>query len=354
MKYSTCFIPLFILKFVSVELTRENFKKLIELSPEGVYICSPDAKIVYVNDSFCNIIGYRRLEILNKPGYVFMHPDYQKSFIELLENHTDTTTFENQFISKAGETIWVESVSTPVEWDKGGSRVAFVRNINSRKKEREDLLELNKRLREYAFITSHKLRHPLANILGLSRLINSEDYADPENKIILENLIVSAIHLNDVVHELNATLTSHQLLDETHYFRKSTSNKKIMLIDDDIINNYINKTMIDKFDAEIEIMDFVSGDKALAYLKDGRNLPDVILLDLNMPILDGWQFLNKFRDLKIKNIEIFILTTSVDQRDRDQASSYDFIVQFISKPLTFEWLNQILNKNQLHLFKGES
>ena len=335
-----------------MEPEQVNFKQLIELSPEGIFICDLTGKVLYVNDSFCSLIGYRRLEVLNKSVYNFMLPNYQKIFLEVLEGRGQTSTFENGFQSKGGNEIWAESLTSEMVWAGQAARVCFVRDITTRKKEREDLLELNKRLREYAFITSHKLRHPLANILGLSKLINIEDYTDPENKIILENLIVSATHLNDVVHELNATLTSHKLLDETHYFRRKSSNKKILLLDDDIINNYINRTLIRKFDEEIEIMDFVSGEKALAYLREGKNLPDIILLDLTMPILDGWAFLDKYQELGFRNMELYILTTSVDQRDRDRAGVYNFIVEFISKPLTFEWLNQILNKNQLNLFKG--
>jgi CheY-like chemotaxis protein len=71
------------------------------------------------------------------------------------------------------------------------------------------------------------------------------------------------------------------------------------------------------------------------------SLPDVILLDLNMPILDGWQFLDEFVKLPIKKeIAIFIVTSSIDPSDIEMVKKYDIVKSYIMKPITAQKLEE--------------
>jgi CheY-like chemotaxis protein len=66
-------------------------------------------------------------------------------------------------------------------------------------------------------------------------------------------------------------------------------------------------------------------------------LPDVILLDINMPIMDGWDFLEWFKEFKenlVKAIPIFMVSSSIDWRDIEKAKSYEEVIDYMSKPLT--------------------
>lgn len=88
-----------------------------------------------------------------------------------------------------------------------------------------------------------------------------------------------------------------------------------------------------------EIISFSNPQVALDILKENCNdpqkLPDVILLDLNMPILDGWQFLDEFILLPLKkDISIFIVTSSIDPSDIEMAKKYDMVKSYIMKPIT--------------------
>ncbi len=72
-------------------------------------------------------------------------------------------------------------------------------------------------------------------------------------------------------------------------------------------------------------------------------IPDVILLDINMPILDGWQFLDGIITIKvIKKITIFIVTSSIDPRDKEKAKSYSNVKNFVVKPITQDKLNDLM------------
>jgi CheY-like chemotaxis protein len=72
-------------------------------------------------------------------------------------------------------------------------------------------------------------------------------------------------------------------------------------------------------------------------------IPDVILLDINMPILDGWQFLDAIITIEVvKKITIFIVTSSKDPRDKEKAKSYASVKNFVVKPITQDKLKDLM------------
>ncbi|WP_375253690.1 response regulator [Dokdonia donghaensis] len=74
-------------------------------------------------------------------------------------------------------------------------------------------------------------------------------------------------------------------------------------------------------------------------------IPDVILLDINMPILDGWQFLDGIITIDVvKEITIFIVTSSIDPRDKEKAETYSNVKNFIVKPITQDKLNDLMSQ----------
>ncbi|MAQ75868.1 MAG: response regulator [Aquimarina sp.] len=125
-----------------------------------------------------------------------------------------------------------------------------------------------------------------------------------------------------------------------------------LLIDDDKATNFYNKWMLSKHSGFGQIVVRNSGVEGLEYLKnneDDKNLiPDLILLDLNMPGMNGWEFLNKFKEYKnrfLKEIKIFILSTSKDPNDISLAKKDCDIVGYLNKPLSLNVLDYILRKH---------
>jgi CheY-like chemotaxis protein len=123
-------------------------------------------------------------------------------------------------------------------------------------------------------------------------------------------------------------------------------NKLTYIIDDDKLSVKLMSLLIAKNDFCEEIHPFFNPQVALDELKqnaeENKRLPDAILLDLNMPIMDGWQFLDEFSLLPIKKeIPVFIVTSSIDPADIEMAKKYDMVRSYIMKPITNEKLNAL-------------
>ena len=112
---------------------------------------------------------------------------------------------------------------------------------------------------------------------------------------------------------------------------------KYILIDDDPIINLVHKKVIIKNDLEAEVTDFISGKKALDYLKNSNDTEkNIILLDINMPEMNGFEFLGallKNKNIDCNKLKIFILTSSLNVKDKEQAGKYPILKGYLEKPL---------------------
>jgi CheY-like chemotaxis protein len=123
----------------------------------------------------------------------------------------------------------------------------------------------------------------------------------------------------------------------------------ILLVDDDEINNFISIKLIKKALIYTEITACLDGSYAINQLlelqeKDPNSLPDYILLDINMPIMNGWEFLDEYKRLGIDPLgksKIFIISSSVFSNDINKAKSYELVKDFISKPLNVDKIKEL-------------
>ncbi|MDN3671171.1 response regulator [Echinicola jeungdonensis] len=116
---------------------------------------------------------------------------------------------------------------------------------------------------------------------------------------------------------------------------------KIVLIDDDPISTFITEKLISKYLHEpFQIYKF---EKAADALKRIYNIsPNYLFLDLNMPEMNGWEFLEQFSPRKTSP-EIYILSSSLDQRDINRANDYSQVKQYLSKPMINKYISHIFN-----------
>jgi CheY-like chemotaxis protein len=116
--------------------------------------------------------------------------------------------------------------------------------------------------------------------------------------------------------------------------------KSIFLIDDDPIFVHLTKKIINSTNCQYAISEFTDGEIAIHHLAEicdqMERLPDVIFLDLNMPVMDGWEFLNEYDTLssKIKkDIALFIVTSSISPQEVERSKNYRTVTDFLIKPV---------------------
>ena len=124
--------------------------------------------------------------------------------------------------------------------------------------------------------------------------------------------------------------------------------KNIIIIDNDPTNNYMCALMIKSILKETKIISYTSPLLAFASISSSPIDPDttiLLLLDLSLPEMNGWQFLEKIESEKIE-CRVFILTSSADPVDKEIAGKHTIVEGFFSKPLTAEHISLMMKNNQ--------
>lgn len=117
------------------------------------------------------------------------------------------------------------------------------------------------------------------------------------------------------------------------------STKVVVFVDDDKVQHMINKRILQKLKPDLELIFFEDPHEALSWLE--RNVADILLLDINMPQMEGWDFLN-LMEVRGINMDVKMLTSSLDPRDLERSQSYAMVNGFLVKPLSKEVIDAIL------------
>ena len=132
---------------------------------------------------------------------------------------------------------------------------------------------------------------------------------------------------------------------------------RMLLIDDDEINNFILIRLIKEAGIPISCSSVSNGKKGLSKLvrwnqRNDPQYPDIILLDLDMPIMDGFEFLDKYeKELfqKHPNVHLYMVSSSIRAEDRARAKSYESVSNFISKPISFPIVEEIISHRMMSI-----
>jgi CheY-like chemotaxis protein len=129
----------------------------------------------------------------------------------------------------------------------------------------------------------------------------------------------------------------------------------VCLIDDDKIYQFTARKMLESTGMTKHIQSFYDGSEAMSYFSNGQNiqpetLPDIIFLDINMPIMNGWEFLEEYEKLQggfPKMVRLFVVSSSVDDADIQRSKRYQAVTDYIVKPISKIRYQELLANPQL-------
>ncbi len=143
------------------------------------------------------------------------------------------------------------------------------------------------------------------------------------------------------------------MIDKNSDFRNNTPH--FIIIDDDAFNNFLCTALLHHLNPAITVSTFKDSDEAYKHLEQFSNSTSlsnvVILLDINLPRFEAWEFIEKFKKMSDAIHELttlYIFTSAIDGRDKRKVASNPLIKGFIQKPMDKEVLEQIVASKTLH------
>lgn len=127
--------------------------------------------------------------------------------------------------------------------------------------------------------------------------------------------------------------------------------QRVIMVDDDPYSHMICKGNIRRIVPTVELVDFISPAKGIEYIESSYNesaeeCPTVLLLDINMPVMDGWSFLERYDKIESKvkdQFTIFLLSSSIDPRDKQKAAANKYVKGFLMKPFRKTMVEEVLS-----------
>lgn len=197
----------------------KRFRGIIEKSADFKTLTDKNGRLTYCSPSVVKAFGYTMEEFLNREAMTFFHPDDTDELIKkrnsILDKPGGSYYFQYRILHKNGTWIWCEGTVTNFLHEPAiEAMVSNFRDISENKKnalEKETLIKQltqnNHDLRQFAYITSHNLRGPIANLLGLTNLLDSLKIKDPTLLTILGGIKTATLMFDETLKDLATVLT---------------------------------------------------------------------------------------------------------------------------------------------------
>lgn len=316
---------------------QENYYFLININKE----------IIYMNDNFCRgfYIFSGKKPRLFKSVVELVPQCVQSEVSEVLDRCFSHKPFTHIFTLILPDKISVtlKLKAEPVFYHGELTFVIIeIRDINAKDKYQDIAQKQKNALNDYAFFTSHVLREPVSHILSVSQVLNDFQigtYDFLEITDLLTDLQAQAIKLDRIMLTLSSLLIDESSLESSPKELIKKNILTVALVDDDLLINKIHEYLIKKHFPHIQVKAYSNPFDALINIAE--TTPQLILLDINMPQIDGWKFLHQL-DSEMISSEVVIVSSSIDPHEKMRAFRYERVKGFLNKPLTYEKIKKIL------------
>lgn len=206
---------------IKLHLSEERYRQIVETAHEGIWTTDENNKTNFVNEKMCQILEYSCDEMMGKELSYFMDNEGKTLMASFFENQKNEVNenFEFKYTTKSGKQIWGNVTANPIfgEDHKFKGTLAMITDITDRKKMEGETLELveslqkrNNELRQFTYVISHNLRSPVAKILGLASLFESDPQKENINQTVLSNITVAVANLDSVIKDLNTVISPRE------------------------------------------------------------------------------------------------------------------------------------------------
>ena len=189
--------------------TAYRFEHFFELSPDLLCIAGYDGFFKKINSAVSLVLGYTNDELFSKPIDEFVHIEDRTKTIRArngLKKNSPLFHFENRYVTKSGEIVWLSWTSMPIESEK--LVFAIAKNITHKKRQDDErnlllanLTKSNKDLKKLSYTASHDLRSPVNNLLSILNLLDVSKINDGETLTLLELLKSASVRLSQTIND---------------------------------------------------------------------------------------------------------------------------------------------------------
>jgi PAS domain S-box-containing protein len=205
---------------------QSRFESIISSAMDAIITTDESRNIIMFNHAAEKMFGYKADEVLGKSIHIIIpQPLYQSDYTAVdLMNLVDISSEDKgkmlYGLRSDGSEFPVEASVSELSLQEKHYFTVILRDITLRKKAEQqekqlnnELICQNQQLQQFGYITSHNLRAPIANILGLTQIFNSSNPVDPINQIAIENIKKATVKLDDIIKDLNEILAYQKAIN---------------------------------------------------------------------------------------------------------------------------------------------